>query len=48
MLLRAPSFWMFVLLAGLVAWDVTQRDAETMIFLARKGVELIHWIAFWR
>lgn len=48
MILRAPSFWMFVLLAGLIAWDAALRDAQTLIFLARKGVDFIHWLAFWR
>ena len=48
MILRAPSFWILVVLSGLIAWDLTQRDAQTLLFLARKGVDLIHWMAFWR
>ncbi|WP_417247799.1 hypothetical protein [Celeribacter sp.] len=31
-----------------LGFDVTMNDGAGTLFLARKGLELIEWIAFWR
>lgn len=47
-MLRAPSFWIALVLIGALAYDGVVRDFEITLFLARKGVALIEWLAFWR
>ncbi len=37
----------FILIAAIVA-DVTFYGTEHMVFLGKKLLELIEWIAFWR
>jgi hypothetical protein len=37
-----------LLLAGLVAADVFLNDTSALLFLARKALDLIEWLAFWR
>ncbi len=37
-----------ILLVCAVAYDVFFNDAMSIVFLARKGTNLIEWIAFWR
>lgn len=31
-----------------VAADLTLYDGDTLLFLSRKFVDLMHWVAFWR
>ena len=33
---------------ALIAFDYRANDAENLVFLGRKGWELIEWMAFWR
>ncbi|QQA44502.1 glyceraldehyde-3-phosphate dehydrogenase [Pelagovum pacificum] len=47
-MLKSATFWILLLLVGCIVADITQNDGEIMIFLARKGFQLIEWIAFWR
>ena len=35
-------------LIGLILLDTVMFDAENLLFLAKKLLELIEWIAFWR
>ncbi len=37
-----------LILAALIAFDVVLHDGRTMIFLSKKLIELLEWIAFWR
>ncbi len=37
-----------ILITGIVLYDVIFRDSAEIIFLARKGMGLIEWLAFWR
>ncbi len=37
-----------VLILGLIATDVLLFDADNMLFLGKKMVDLIEWMAFWR
>ena len=39
---------LFLLIAGLIALDVTQNASGVVIFLGRKFVDLIQLLAFWR
>ncbi len=42
------ALWLgLVLLAGIGA-DLAFNDAAALVFLARKFLELIEWVAFWR
>lgn len=31
-----------------VAVDLTLYNGDTLLFLSRKFVDLMHWVAFWR
>lgn len=42
------AIWLGVLIAGGVGADVLLNDSQTLIFLIRKGIDLIQWMAFWR
>ena len=37
-----------LIIAALIAFDVVLHDGRTMIFLSKKLIELLEWIAFWR
>ena len=37
-----------VILIGAVAADVMRYDSENLLFLSKKMLELIEWMAFWR
>ncbi|WP_166433997.1 hypothetical protein [Roseovarius spongiae] len=37
-----------LIVAGALLVDYIRQDSEGLIFLARKGAELIEWMAFWR
>ena len=45
---RSASFWIFLVIGAVLAWDLVARDGAGLLFLARKGVDLLGWIAFWR
>jgi len=36
-----------VILGG-IAWDVAVNDSTNLVFLGKKLLEFIEWIAFWR
>jgi len=42
------AFWLMVVLAGASAADVILNDGQSLFFLARKFLNLIEWVAFWR
>jgi hypothetical protein len=37
-----------VVIGGLIAADVVLNDTTALLFLARKALDLIEWLAFWR
>ena len=37
-----------VLLVGALLYDVFTNDGTTLLFLMRRFVDLIQWLAFWR
>lgn len=39
---------LIVLIGGAVAYDLTQNDGQTSLFLAQKFTSLIKNLAFWR
>lgn len=45
---RSATFWIVLLIAGLVAADIARNDGAALLFLGRELIELIQWIAFWR
>ena len=42
------ALFFFALLCGLLAFDWLRNDAQVVIFLGQRLLELIAWIAFWR
>lgn len=42
------AFFVAILIAGVVSYDVFALDAQNIIFLAKKGMGAIEWLAFWR
>ncbi|WP_167853472.1 hypothetical protein [Roseovarius aestuariivivens] len=36
------------LIAASLAWDLSSNDHQATLFLARKTIDLIEWLAFWR
>ena len=45
---NALATWLLMLLAGLLAFDHVAQDSEATVFLGRKFMELLHYVAFWR
>jgi len=45
---NALALWLFALVVGLFALDWYLADWGASLFLARKGLGLIEWLAFWR
>jgi len=37
-----------ILISCIVLYDVFFRDSQEILFLARKGMDVIEWMAFWR
>jgi len=37
-----------IFLLALISYDAIENGSGNLIFLAKKGVELMNWIAFWR
>ncbi|SLN16503.1 glyceraldehyde-3-phosphate dehydrogenase [Roseisalinus antarcticus] len=48
MLLRSSTFWLVLFIVALIVADLVWAEGRSLLFLARKGVELISWLAFWR
>jgi hypothetical protein len=42
------ALWLIVILAGAGLADFTLNDGQSLFFLARKFLNLIEWVAFWR
>jgi hypothetical protein len=42
------AIWLLMLLAGLLALDGLAQDSAGTIFLGRKFMELLQYLAFWR
>ena len=42
------ALWLIVILAGAILADLTLNDGQSLFFLARKFLNLIEWVAFWR
>lgn len=42
------AIWLALLILGFLAVDFHQYDWEMTIYLGRKLVELVEWLAFWR
>lgn len=42
------AVWLALIIAALLAYDYYQFDWANTVFLIRKFVDLIEWIAFWR
>ncbi len=42
------ALWLGAVLIGLIAIDVILFGPEHLVYLGRKMVDLIEWMAFWR
>ncbi len=42
------ALWLALIIAALLAFDYFQYDWANTVFLLRKLLELIEWLAFWR
>ncbi|MFN6924296.1 MAG: hypothetical protein ACK4P8_01450 [Tabrizicola sp.] len=42
------ALWLALLIAAGIAADFTLNDGTALFFLARKFLDLIEWVAFWR
>ena len=42
------ALFLAVVIAGLVAFDLYSYNGENMLFLGKKFLELLSWVAFWR
>ena len=42
------AFIIGLILLGLIGADIFLNDSANLVFLARKFLELLTWIAFWR
>ena len=42
------AVWLALIIAALLAYDYYQFDWANTVFIIRKFVDLIEWIAFWR
>lgn len=42
------ALWLAALILGLIVLDYTVYDLQAGLFLARKGLDLIQYLAFWR
>jgi hypothetical protein len=37
-----------LIIAGAIVWDIYRNDGAALVFLARRGLDLIAYLAFWR
>lgn len=42
------ALWMFCIIVALLAFDYYRYDWSNTVFLLRKFLQLIEWLAFWR
>ena len=42
------AFWLIVLIVGAAAADLMLNDGAALYFIARKFLDLVEWVAFWR
>jgi hypothetical protein len=42
------AIWLFCVIAALLGYDYYQYDWANTVFLLRKFLELVEWLAFWR
>jgi hypothetical protein len=42
------AFWLIVLILGAGAADLMLNDGTALYFIARKFLDLVEWVAFWR
>ena len=42
------ALWLVLLIAAFLAFDYFAYDWANIVFLLRKLLELIEWLAFWR
>ena len=42
------AIFLCVLIAAGLLWDQFRNDGQAALFMARKTVDLIEWLAFWR
>jgi hypothetical protein len=42
------ALWLILIIAGASLADFTLNDGQSLFFLARKFLNLIEWVAFWR
>lgn len=42
------ALWLFAIIVAAIGWDYWQNDLGVVVFLGRKGLDLLQWIAFWR
>ncbi|CAN1569392.1 hypothetical protein MCELHM10_03101 [Paracoccaceae bacterium] len=42
------ALWLIIILAGAILADFTLNDGQALFFLARRFLNLIEWVAFWR
>ncbi|MCH2165745.1 MAG: hypothetical protein MK098_14000 [Marinovum sp.] len=42
------AVWLGITITGLIALDVVVFGYEHVVFLGKKGLDLLEWIAFWR
>ncbi len=45
---NALAIWIFALILAAVAADWYFFDGATLLYIARRGLDLIQWLAFWR
>lgn len=42
------AFYLGLLITGAIVFDIAVYEGANLIFLARKMLDLMEWIAFWR
>jgi hypothetical protein len=42
------ALWLIILIVALLGFDYFQYDAANTVFLLRRSLALIEWVAFWR
>ena len=42
------AFWLGVILIAAAIADAALNDATVLLFVARKFLDLVEWVAFWR
>ena len=42
------AFWLVVIILALIGLDYLLFESDGAIFLGRKGIDLLQWLAFWR